>query len=218
MTHFDTLKLSIYEAYDAGDITESEKEFLMTSLEAYGCVTESFAIKTKEYRMVVGEHDGHLYKVTFKLNPKNITSVNEDRGKEKEKLQKMIRLTGHSNYTSAGNEILSITDMCTNKKVNSVSAYPPIHNSGGDIMPIRISEWKTLMKDFLKEEELEKKEEQLKKECPTGIVPNPNFKNGIKRSKANGQEAIKYTVGQIDPTDTYKTTNVKKVTKGMLKL
>ena len=218
MTEFEELKLSIFKSYVEGSITESERDFLLTSLEANGYVMESFAIKTKEYRMVVGEHDGHLYKVTFKLNPKNITSVNEDRGKEKEKLQKTIRLTGHSNYTSAGNEILSITDMCTNKKVTSVSAYPPIHNSGGDIMPIRITQYKSLMKEFLSEEELNKKVEKLEKECPTGIVPNPNFKNGIKRSKANGQEPIKYTVGQIDPTDTYKTTNVKKVTKGMMKL
>ena len=174
---------------------------------------------TKEFRMVIGEKDGHLYKVVFDLNPNNITSDNLDTGKGKEELQKNIKTKGHSNYTSLGNKVIAIVDMCNNKRVNQVSGFPPIHNSGGSIKPINERQLRSLYKRFgCSEDEINKIVSDNKKECPTGIFPDPGFEDAIEKSKKKGQHAIVYTVGKVDNTDTYKTTDPKKVTKGMLNL
>ena len=172
-----------------------------------------------EFRLVIGENDGHLYKIVYELNPGNIVSDNIDTGAGRDRLVKNIRKTGHSNYVSKGNKILAITDMSTNRRVNEVSAFPPIHNIGGNLMPMNIDRYVGIMSQFIHDDKkLDKLRKELNEECPTGIVPNPGFEAAVKKSKERGQKPIIYKVGEIDTTETYKTTNIRAVTKGMLNL
>lgn len=172
-----------------------------------------------EFRYVIGENDGHLYQISFQLNPNNVVSDNIDTGAGRDQLRKTIKRTGHSNYTSSGNVVLAITDMCTKKSVNEISAYPPIHNSGGSIMPMTLKQYMGMYKRLIKDpKKLEEIADDVKKECPTGVLPNPGWEDAIAQSKKNGQQPIHYKVGEVDNTTTYKTTNPSAVLKGMLNL
>lgn len=172
-----------------------------------------------EFRFVIGEEDGHLYKIVYSLNPDNIISDNIDSGSGAEKLRQTIRSKGNSNYVSKGNKILAIIDVTKNHRVDSVNAFPPIHNIGGNISPQTIKGYMGIFKRFVKDrEEIKKEEERLRKEYPSGIIPNIGFEDAIENSKRQGQKAIFYKVGEIDKTATYKTTDINKVLKGMLHL
>ena len=171
----------------------------------------------KEFRFVIGEDDGHMYKVTYDFNTDNITSNNLNT-KDLDKFKEETKKKGATNYTSKGNKIVAIVDTFTGKRVNSIKGFPPIHNSGGSIMPMKIDSIIGIYKSFKNEDELKKMKEELEKEYPKGIAPNPGFKHAILKSKEKGQNAIKYTVGKNDDTDTYKTTNPKHTTKNMFNL
>jgi hypothetical protein len=180
-------------------------------LEAY--ITEE---KTKEFRYVVGKNDGHLYKIVYDLDKNNITHSNKTPADDN--FRDEVVKKGDNNYQSKGNKIVAIVDGCTNKRVNSVDGFPPIHNSGGICAPVTIKRALSMYERFKSPEELEKMEKEWKAEYPTGIVPNPGYKSAIKHSEDKGQHAISYKVGEVDNTQTYKTTNPKAVAKGMLKL
>lgn len=173
-----------------------------------------------EFRLVVGETDGHLYKIIYELNPDNIKSDNIDTSEDTvNKLKKNIRSTGNINYTSQGNKVVAIVDMSTNKRVNTVSAYPPIHNIGGNIMPTTLSGYMKIMSIFIKDtDKLKEIEDNIKKEHPTGIIRNPAFESAIEESKKRGQNPIVYKVNSIDNNLTYKTTNINKILSGMLNI
>ena len=210
-------ELGIEASFHDGKLSWNESSLYNEDEEYFD--EKSHGLLKYEFRFVIGEDDGHLYKIIYELNPKNIVSNNIDTGKGRDELETSIRKTGNSNYVSKNNKILGIVDLCNNKKVNEINGYPPIHNIGGTISPKTISGYMNIMKCFIdNKDELEKIEEKLKKEYPTGIVPNPGFKFAIKKSKEKGQNPIKYTVGTIDNTETYKTTNPEKVMKGMLGL
>lgn len=167
-----------------------------------------------EFRYVIGENDGHLYKIVYNLNKDNITSNNmRSDDKSMKDLKSNIKSKG-TNYTSRGNIVKAIVDMSTNKRVNQVNAFPPIHNIGGSISPTTIDGYMKIMRIFIDDRnELSKIQKELEEECPTGIVPNPGFKHAIKESKKRGQNPILYKVGEIDDTDTYKTVKPRSVLK-----
>jgi hypothetical protein len=187
------------------------KKEMDSILEQY--ITED---KSKEFRYVVGKDNGHLYKVVYDLDKKNITHNNIMPADDK--FRDEVASKGHNNYQSKGNKVVAIVDASTNKRVDKVDAFPVIHNSGGDIKPYTIDRTISLYKRFKSPEELKDMRKDLEKKYPTGICPNPGYEDAIEQSEKKGQHSISYKVGEVDDTQTYKTTNPKAVTKGMLNL
>ena len=181
------------------EFPEEYKEAIHTYLSIDGNVPLNESNLTKEFRYVINEEDGHFIKVVYELNPDNATCADRS----------TLKTKGDTNYVSKGNKIVALVDMCNNKRLDHVSAFPPIHNIGGNIAPITIKKYLSTLKRFekLSEDELKKVEDKLKKECPTGIAPSLEFPAAINKSKEQGQTPIEYKVGEIDNTETCKTTN-----------
>ena len=92
-------------------------------------------------------------------------------------------------------------------------------------MPVNKSKWIERAREILDEfgtpearANIDKLIKQYEKECPSGLWPGLAWRQGIRKSKEKGQKPIVYTVGEIDNTDTYKTTKITNVTKGMFGL
>ena len=169
----------------------------------------------KEFRYVIDETNGHFIKIVYEMNPDNIVGFGGN-ALPNEEDKKNMRKVGHTNYVSKGNKIVAIVDMCNNKRLQSVSGYPPIHNIGGKISPVTIKGYMGIMKRFIDDpEKLKQIEDKLRAECPTGIAPDPGFEHAIKNSKKKGQNPIMYRVGEIDNTATFKTTNPKHTIRSM---
>jgi hypothetical protein len=179
-----------------------------------------------EFRLIIGEHDGHLYKIIYELNPENVIGsgayanyvIDKERSNEeidneikdriesnRSQLKKDVRKGKGSsgNYASKGNKVVGIVDMTTGKKgIKEVSGFPPIHNSGGSIAPVSTKYYGN---------------DNDKKLYKYGHMPGPDWEYAIDQSRKNGQQSIHYKVGEIDNTSTFKSTKIRNVLK-MLRL
>lgn len=154
------------------------------------------------FRIAVNPDNGHYIRIIFDLDPKTVHQMgNHTNSYRNEEMIKNIRKTGHTNFSSRG-KVIAIVDLDTGKRLNSVKTIGVI---GSNYNTTRFSVPEEFYDKSLSEDEID----------TFSAYPVKTRERIAASLKLDPKDAITYTVGELEPKRSYKSTVASKSINGL---